>query len=80
MISTFSDRSTQVTAATQPSFLQQAVHVDRARKDLRVLGEVSRRFVVTPDIDSLLAAMAQADETATAPKPELDKLLSMDTT
>jgi len=69
-----------VTAATQPSFLQQAVYVDRSSNDLRVLGEVSRRFVVTPDIDSLLAAMVQADETATATKPEIDELLSMDTT
>ncbi|KAH9995575.1 RNA polymerase III RPC4-domain-containing protein [Russula vinacea] len=69
-----------VTAATQPSFLQQAVHVDRASKDLRVLGEVSRRFVVTPDIDSLLAAMTQADEAATATKSETDGLLTMDTT
>jgi len=69
-----------VTAATQPSFLQQAVHVDRSTKDLRVLGEVSRRFVVTPNIDSLLVAMVEADETAAATKPEMDGLLSMDTT
>lgn len=69
-----------MTAATQPSFLQQAVHVDRSTKDLRVLGEVSRRFVVNPDIDSLLVAMTQADETAAATKPEIDGLLSMDTT
>lgn len=72
--------SVQVTAATQPSFLQQAVHVDRASKDLRVLGEVSRRFVVTPDIDSLLAAMTQADEAATATKSEPHGLLTIDTT
>jgi hypothetical protein len=45
-----------------------------------VLGEVSRRFVVNPDIDSLLVAMTQADETAAAAKPEIDGLLSMDTT
>jgi DNA-directed RNA polymerase III subunit RPC4 len=74
------NRSAQVTAATQPSFLQQAVHVDRSSNDLRVLGEVSRRFVITPDINSLLAAMVQADETATTTKPEIDELLSMDTT
>lgn len=72
--------SAQVTAATQPSFLQQAVHVDRASKDLRVLGEISRRFVVTPDIDSLLAAMTQADEAATATKSETHGLLTIDTT
>jgi DNA-directed RNA polymerase III subunit RPC4 len=68
-----------VTAATQPSFLQQAVHVDRASKDMRVLGEISRRFVVTPDIDSLLAAMSQADEAAIT-KFDTEGLLSMDTT
>ncbi|KAI0305890.1 RNA polymerase III RPC4-domain-containing protein, partial [Multifurca ochricompacta] len=68
-----------VTAATQSSFLQQAVHVDRASKNFRVLGEVSRRFVVTPDIDSLLAAMSQADGPAIA-KFETDGLLSMDIT
>jgi DNA-directed RNA polymerase III subunit RPC4 len=59
--------------------LQQAVHVDRASKDMRVLGEISRRFVVTPDIDSLLAAMSQADEAAIT-KFDTDGLLSMDTT
>ncbi|KAI9511611.1 RNA polymerase III RPC4-domain-containing protein [Russula earlei] len=69
-----------VTAATQPSFLQQAVHVDRESKDLRVLGEISKRFVVTPDIDSLLAAMTQADDAATATKFDIDGLFSMDTT
>ncbi|KAI0272483.1 RNA polymerase III RPC4-domain-containing protein [Gloeopeniophorella convolvens] len=69
-----------VTAATQPSFLQQAVHLDRTNKGLHVLGEVSRRFVVTPDVDSLLTAMAQADAEAAAPKLEVEGLLSMDTT
>ncbi|KAH9166332.1 RNA polymerase III RPC4-domain-containing protein [Lactarius sanguifluus] len=68
-----------VTAATQSSFLQQAVHVDRVTKNLRVLGEVGRRFVATPDIDSLLEAMTQADEAAIA-KVEIEGLLPMDTT
>jgi len=68
-----------VTAATQSSFLQQAVHVDRATKNLRVLGEVGRRFVVTPDIDSLLEAMTQADEAAIE-KIETEGLIPMDTT
>jgi DNA-directed RNA polymerase III subunit RPC4 len=60
--------------------LQQAIHVDRSTKDLRVLGEISRRFVATPDIDSLLAAMNQADEAATAAKSETHGLITMDTT
>ncbi|KAH9036396.1 RNA polymerase III RPC4-domain-containing protein [Lactarius pseudohatsudake] len=68
-----------VTAATQSSFLQQAVHVDHATKNLRVLGEVGRRFVATPDIDSLLEAMTQADEAAIT-KIETEGLLPMDTT
>jgi DNA-directed RNA polymerase III subunit RPC4 len=59
--------------------LQQAVHVDCATKNLRVLGEVGRRFVVTPDIDSLLEAMTQADEAAIE-KIETEGLLRMDTT
>lgn len=45
-----------------------------------MLGEVSRRFVVTPDIDSLLAAMTQADEVATVAKSETNGLLTMETT
>ncbi|KAI0060961.1 hypothetical protein BV25DRAFT_1858047 [Artomyces pyxidatus] len=68
-----------VTAATQPSFLQQAVHVDQKKKSLQVLGEVSRRFVVTPNVDTLLAAMTQAEEDARL-KFEDENLISMDTT
>lgn len=45
-----------------------------------MLGEISRRFVVTPDIDSLLTAMNQADEVATAAKSETHGLITMDTT
>jgi hypothetical protein len=46
-----------------------------------VLGEISRRFVATPDIDSLLTAMNLADEAATAAKSEeTHGLITMDTT
>ena len=45
-----------------------------------MLGEISRRFVVTPDIDSLLVAMKQADDAAIAAKSETDGLITMDTT
>lgn len=54
-----------VTSATQPSFLQQAVYLDTEHKRLAVLGEVNKRFVVAPDIDSLLADMERADAEAT---------------
>ena len=79
LLSSSPDGVAQVTAATQSSFLQQAVHVDPASKNLRVLGEVGRRFVVTPDIDSLLEAMTQADAAAIA-KIETEGLIPMDTT
>ena len=54
----------QVTAATQPSFLQHAVHVDTEKKRLSVLGEVNRRFVVSPNIDSLLESLEHAERQA----------------
>ena len=41
-------------AATQPSFLQHAVHLDLKTKKLSVIGEVNRRFVAFPNIDALL--------------------------
>ncbi|KAI0741928.1 RNA polymerase III RPC4-domain-containing protein [Daedaleopsis nitida] len=67
-----------VTAATQPSFLQHAVYIDTSTKRLCVLGEVNRRFVVTPDLDTLLTAMDIADN----PPPPMfdlgDGLLTMD--
>ncbi|KAI0372815.1 hypothetical protein BV20DRAFT_1014934 [Pilatotrama ljubarskyi] len=67
-----------VTAATQPSFLQHAVYVDSSNKRLCVLGEVNRRFVVTPDIDTLLTSMELADN---PPTFELGEgLLTIDTT
>lgn len=68
----------QVTAATQPSFLQHAVYLDSTNKRLCVLGEVNRRFVVTPDLDALLSAMGVADN---PPAFELGEgLFTMDTT
>lgn len=51
-----------MTGATQPSFLQQAVHVDMQNKRLHVMGEVNKRFVVSPDLDTLLHAMELRDQ------------------
>jgi DNA-directed RNA polymerase III subunit RPC4 len=51
-----------VTGATQPSFLQQAVHLDLQNKRLHIMGEVNKRFVVSPDIDTLLHAMELRDQ------------------
>lgn len=54
----------QVNAATQPSFLQQAVHLDMASHQLTVLGQVNKQFVVSPDIDALLDTIARKAEDA----------------
>ena len=69
----------QVSAATQPSFLQQAVHIDKQNKKLCVLGEVNRRFIVTPDIDALLADLSVEHE-AGLPGLDGEGLITMDTT
>jgi DNA-directed RNA polymerase III subunit RPC4 len=55
----------QVSEATRPSFLQQAVHLDVENKKLHVLGEVNKRFVVSPDLDTLLSFVELADNDAT---------------
>ncbi|KAF8074814.1 RNA polymerase III RPC4-domain-containing protein [Lyophyllum atratum] len=68
-----------VTAATQPSFLQQAVYLDKAEKRLIVLGEVNKRFAVSPDVEALLSAMELADKKPTMGLDSKD-LIQMDTT
>jgi DNA-directed RNA polymerase III subunit RPC4 len=69
-----------VTAATQSSFLQHAVHVDLAKKRLCVLGEVNKRFVVSPDVDMLLADAARAETKPDGDAdPEIEGLIVMDT-
>jgi len=67
-----------VTAATQPSFLQHAVYVNPTAKKLHVLGEVNRRFVVSPDVDKLLeeaekAERVKAEEAMEVPMATLSK-------
>ncbi|KAG9099656.1 hypothetical protein FS749_000718 [Ceratobasidium sp. UAMH 11750] len=52
----------EVAAATQPSFLQHAVYFDDAKNRLVVLGEVNRRFIVSPDVDLLLDDMLIQEE------------------
>ncbi|KAF9245249.1 RNA polymerase III RPC4-domain-containing protein [Melanogaster broomeanus] len=69
----------QVSEATQPSFLQQAVHLDMENKRLHVLGEVNKRFVVSPDLDTLLIAMESADRKDASAMPLDDaNLIKMD--
>lgn len=54
--------ASQVTAATQPSFLQHAAFLDMPNKRLNILGEVNKRFVVSPNVETLLAAMNIAEK------------------
>jgi len=68
-----------VTATTQPSFLQQAVYLDEEGKKLVVLGEVNKRFAVAPDVDALLEAMERKDK-APVNILEGEGLIAMDTT
>ncbi|KAJ7504555.1 RNA polymerase III RPC4-domain-containing protein [Mycena galericulata] len=67
-----------VTAATQPSFLQHAVCLDLSQKRLTVLGEVNKRFVVSPDIETLLTAMEVSERRPVELKGE--ELIGMDVT
>ncbi|EEB87118.1 hypothetical protein MPER_15665 [Moniliophthora perniciosa FA553] len=53
-----------ITAGTQPSFLQHAVSVDTVQNKMAVLGEINKHFTVAPNVDALLAAM-EASENAT---------------
>ena len=69
----------KVAAATQPSFLQHSVYLDEKEKRLCVLGEINRRFIVTPDIESLLAEMEIPDDPPGVGAPEGD-VITMDTT
>ncbi|KAJ3536397.1 hypothetical protein NM688_g6845 [Phlebia brevispora] len=69
-----------VTAATQPSFLQHAVYVDPDHKRISVLGEVNRRFVVSPDIDSLLTSLEHEEQQARGADLDTAGLIQMDTT
>ncbi|KAG6381600.1 RNA polymerase III RPC4-domain-containing protein [Boletus reticuloceps] len=65
-----------VSEATRPSFLQQAVHLDMENEKLHVLGQVHKRFVVSPDLDTLLTSMELADITIF----DDTNLIRMDTT
>ncbi|KAG8901613.1 hypothetical protein FRC00_006006 [Tulasnella sp. 408] len=58
-----------VTAATQPSFLQQIVHVDLQKQRMSVFGNVERRFIVSPDVDTLLDSL-QSVKDIKVPKAE----------
>ncbi|KAG6864643.1 hypothetical protein C0991_008124 [Blastosporella zonata] len=69
-----------VMAATQPSFLQQAVRLDNEGKGLIVLGEVNKRFSVSPNVETLLSSMELADKKPTMTPLDSEELIQMDVT
>jgi len=69
----------QVSAATQPSFLQHAVRLDMNEKRLMVLGEVNKRFVVSPNVEALLSAMEAADRAHVTPADSEEGGIRMET-
>ncbi|KIK63813.1 hypothetical protein GYMLUDRAFT_162908, partial [Collybiopsis luxurians FD-317 M1] len=68
-----------VTAATQASFLEHAVHLDLNENKLAVLGEIYKRYVVSPDVDVLLGAMDAQDNDNQLLEGE-ENLIRMDVT
>lgn len=66
-----------VSEATQASFLQQAVHLEMENKRLHVIGEINKRYVVSPDLDTLLSAM-EAEDDAIAMAPDDLNLIKID--
>ena len=74
-----------MTAATQPSFLQHIVYLDtrdegdgKTKKTMSVLGEVNRRFIVSPDVDVLLEQAEVAEAVVTKSELDARELLPMD--
>lgn len=72
--------SAQVTAATQAHFLQQAVNLDSSKGRINVLGEVNRRFIVSPDIEQLLEELEREQQQRNKKEPPdmYEGLASMD--
>lgn len=60
-------------------FLQHAGHLDLNESRLAVLGEITKRFVVTPDVDALLNVMDAAESAGPVVEGE-ENMISMDVT
>jgi DNA-directed RNA polymerase III subunit RPC4 len=70
----------KVNGSTQPFFLQHAAYINSDKKQMCVLGEVDRRFVVSPDIDTLLETLEKVEhEQEATSSAEFNGLLAMDT-
>lgn len=55
------------------------MHLELNENRLAVLGEITKRFVVTPDVDALLSAMDAAESAGPVIEGE-ENMISMDTT
>lgn len=53
--------------------------MDVTNKKLSILGEVSKRFVVTPDVDALLSSVEQSENAQKPLFEGIDELIQMDT-
>jgi hypothetical protein len=70
--------ASKVAASTQPSFLQEAVYLNKPKNCVNALGKVSRRFIVSPDMDQLLEELEEVDR-AKKDEPDMyDGLTRMD--
>ncbi|KAF8636389.1 hypothetical protein AX17_003571 [Amanita inopinata Kibby_2008] len=67
-----------VNVGTQPAFLQQAVCINRIEKQLTVLGEMNVKFIISPDVDTLLHAMDEEDRHSGPFIDGEDTLIKMD--
>ncbi|KAG8995850.1 hypothetical protein FRB94_008738 [Tulasnella sp. JGI-2019a] len=67
-----------VKAATPISFLQQAVEIDVAGGRMNALGQVSRKFIVQPDIQALLDELNGITVDVPKLEPGLEGLEAMD--
>jgi DNA-directed RNA polymerase III subunit RPC4 len=68
----------QVNAAIQPTFSQQAVYLQHRDKRMVVLGDLHKRFVVSPDVETLLTAVDEADRAPGLTVDGEERLIKMD--
>lgn len=66
----------KLTAGAQSSFIQQILHIPEKAENISVLGEISRRYVASANIDKLLSQLSQADADADA---DADANIKIDT-
>lgn len=66
----FGDVVMEVTGGSQSTFLQQVMVLDANKESAITLGELHRKFVVTPELESMLADVDLAEEEQRKAKEE----------